>query len=103
MKPHLRDLVFLECICGSCGVDGHGAVRIARELPDEFLDNLNKAVKAKGDDKVIYGEVWEDASNKESYGVRRRYLIGGQLDSVMNYPFKEAIICLLYTSPSPRD
>ena len=45
-----------------------------------------------GGDKIVYGEVWEDASNKESYGVRRRYLIGGQLDSVMNYPFKEAIL-----------
>lgn len=65
---------------------------VADELPDEFLDNINKAVKAKGGDKIIYGEVWEDASNKESYGVRRRYLIGGQLDSVMNYPFKEAIL-----------
>ncbi len=65
---------------------------VADELPDEFIDNLNKSVKAKGSDKVIYGEVWEDATNKESYGVRRRYLIGGQLDSVMNYPFKEAIL-----------
>lgn len=65
---------------------------VADELPDEFLDNLNKSVKKMGADKVIYGEVWEDASNKESYGVRRRYLIGGQLDSVMNYPFKEAIL-----------
>ncbi len=65
---------------------------VADELPDEFIDNLNRAVKAKGDDKVIYGEVWEDATNKESYGVRRRYLVGGQLDSVMNYPFKEAIL-----------
>lgn len=65
---------------------------VADELPDEFLDNLNKSVKSMGDDKVIYGEVWEDASNKESYGIRRRYLIGGQLDSVMNYPFKEAIL-----------
>lgn len=65
---------------------------VADELPDEFIDNLNKAVKANGSDKVIYGEVWEDATNKESYGVRRRYLIGGQLDSVMNYPFKEAIL-----------
>ena len=75
---------------------------VADELPDEFLDNLNKAVKAKGDDKVIYGEVWEDASNKESYGVRRRYLIGGQLDSVMNYPFKEAIINYVkYSDPVP--
>lgn len=65
---------------------------VADELPDEFLDNLNKSVKALGGDKIIYGEVWEDASNKESYGVRRRYLVGGQLDSVMNYPFKEAIL-----------
>lgn len=65
---------------------------VADELPDEFLDNLNKSVKKMGEDKIIYGEVWEDASNKESYGVRRRYLIGGQLDSVMNYPFKEAIL-----------
>ena len=65
---------------------------VADELPDEFIDNLNKSVKSKGSDKVIYGEVWEDATNKESYGVRRRYLIGGQLDSVMNYPFKEAIL-----------
>ena len=65
---------------------------VADELPDAFLDNLNQAVKKMGNDKIIYGEVWEDASNKESYGVRRRYLIGGQLDSVMNYPFKEAIL-----------
>ena len=91
---------YTEYICGENGIlqrwIGKGArgwrLDVADELPDEFLDNLNKAVKAKGDDKVIYGEVWEDASNKESYGVRRRYLIGGQLDSVMNYPFKEAII-----------
>lgn len=75
---------------------------VADELPDEFLDNLNKAVKAKGDDKIIYGEVWEDASNKESYGVRRRYLIGGQLDSVMNYPFKECILNYVkFSDPKP--
>ncbi|MDR0821140.1 MAG: glycoside hydrolase family 13 protein [Oscillospiraceae bacterium] len=65
---------------------------VADELPDEFIDNLNKAVKAKGDDKIIFGEVWEDATTKESYGIKRRYLIGGQLDSVMNYPFKDLII-----------
>jgi glycosidase len=38
------------------------------------------------------GEVWEDASNKFSYGQRRRYLTGDQLDSVMNYPFAGAVI-----------
>jgi glycosidase len=65
---------------------------VVDELPDEFIDSLNKAVKAVGGDKVIYGEVWEDATTKEAYGQRRRYLTGGQLDSVMNYPFKEAIL-----------
>ena len=91
---------YTEYICGDGGIlqkwiklGARGwRLDVADELPDEFLDNLNKAVKKMGDDKVIYGEVWEDASNKESYGVRRRYLIGGQLDSVMNYPFKEAIL-----------
>ena len=38
------------------------------------------------------GEVWEDATNKISYGARRRFLRGSQLDSVMNYPFANAII-----------
>ena len=91
---------YTEYICGDGGIlqrwieAGAAGWRldVADELPDEFLDNLNKSVKKMGSEKIIYGEVWEDASNKESYGVRRRYLIGGQLDSVMNYPFKEAIL-----------
>ena len=40
----------------------------------------------------MLGEVWEDATTKVSYGYRRRYLLGGQLDSVKNYPFANAII-----------
>ena len=39
----------------------------------------------------MLGEVWEDASNKIAYGKRRRYF-RGELDSVMNYPFKEGIV-----------
>lgn len=65
---------------------------VADELPDEFLDNITKAAKSKNPDALILGEVWEDASNKSAYGVRRRYLLGGQLDTVMNYPFREAIL-----------
>jgi glycosidase len=38
------------------------------------------------------GEVWEDASNKIAYSVRRRYFLGDQLDSVTNYPLRNAII-----------
>ncbi|MCL2255321.1 MAG: glycoside hydrolase family 13 protein [Firmicutes bacterium] len=65
---------------------------VADELPDEFLDNLYRATKRANPEAVVMGEVWEDASNKESYGKRRRFLNGGQMDSVMNYPFKEAIL-----------
>lgn len=91
---------YMEYICGDGGIlqkwidlgASGWRLDVADELPDEFIDRLNRSVKAKGEDKVIYGEVWEDATTKESYGVRRRYLIGGQLDSVMNYPFKEAIL-----------
>lgn len=65
---------------------------VADELPDVFIENLRKAVKAEGDDNIVIGEVWEDASNKESYGLRRRFLLGEQLDTVMNYPFRGAIL-----------
>ncbi len=65
---------------------------VADELPDGFLDALRHRAKATNPDALVLGEVWEDASNKESYGHRRRYLLGQQLDSVMNYPFRQAIL-----------
>lgn len=65
---------------------------VADELPDEFLFALRNTVKAVDSEAIIIGEVWEDASNKSSYGYRRPYLLGRQLDSVMNYPFRTAII-----------
>ncbi len=65
---------------------------VADELPDKFLDALRKRVKATNHDGFIIGEVWEDATNKISYHKRRRFLRGKQLDSVMNYPFRKAIL-----------
>ncbi len=65
---------------------------VADELPDMFLDKLRAAVKQENPNAYILGEVWEDASNKISYSARRRFLRGRQLDSVMNYPFANAII-----------
>ena len=65
---------------------------VADELPDAFLDNLRAAAKRQDPQAIILGEVWEDASTKSAYGQRRRYLLGRQLDSVMNYPFREAIL-----------
>ncbi|WP_303825135.1 glycoside hydrolase family 13 protein [Ruminococcus flavefaciens] len=91
---------YTEFICGEEGVlrywldKGAAGYRldVADELPEQFLINLRKCVKGFDKDKVIIGEVWEDATNKESYGVKRRYLLGDELDSVMNYPFREAIM-----------
>lgn len=68
---------------------------VADELPDCFLDNIRKALKSEDPEALLLGEVWEDASNKISYNERRRYLLGAQLDSVMNYPFAEAIISFI--------
>ncbi|MBR4762451.1 MAG: glycoside hydrolase family 13 protein, partial [Clostridia bacterium] len=71
---------------------------VADELPDRFLDSVRAAVKAENPDAFLLGEVWEDASNKISYGARRRFLRGGQLDSVMNYVFANAVIDFIRNS-----
>ena len=68
---------------------------VADELPDLFIDRLSTAAKEEDPEALVLGEVWEDASNKSAYGVRRRYLLGGQLDSVMNYPFRDAVLGFL--------
>lgn len=74
-----------------CGNSGW-RLDVADELPDEFMEKLRKSVKEENPEAFIVGEVWEDASNKESYGARRKFLLGEQLDSVMNYVFRNAIL-----------
>ncbi len=100
--PEVNELndVFLTYITGGDGILRHwqqagvGGWRldVADELPDGFLEALRRRVKATDPTAMVLGEVWEDASNKHSYGHRRRYLLGRQLDSVMNYPFRTAIL-----------
>ncbi len=68
---------------------------VADELPDDFITEIRAAVKRGGDDKLLIGEVWEDASNKVAYGHRRRYFLGDELDGVMNYPLRSAILSFL--------
>ena len=75
----------------NAGCDGF-RLDVADELPNEFLDLLKKRIRQIRPDALLLGEVWEDASNKEAYGVRRRYFVDGTLDSVMNYPFRTAIL-----------
>ncbi len=73
------------------GADGF-RLDVADELPDAFIAALRRRIKELKPDALLIGEVWEDASNKISYGTRRRYFTGGELDSVMNYPWRTAII-----------
>ena len=73
---------------GSCG----WRLDVADELPVDFLRKLRAAAKTADPEAVVLGEVWEDASNKVAYGETRCYCTGDTLDSVMNYPVREAIL-----------
>ena len=73
------------------GIDGW-RLDVADELSDAFLAELSKTVLEENPHAVVVGEVWEDATTKISYGVRKKYFHGGELDSVMNYPMQKAII-----------
>lgn len=74
---------------------------VADELPDEFIEEIRAAVKRHGQDKLLIGEVWEDAVLKEGWGHRRRYFWGKELDGVMNYPFRTAILKFLKGFDAP--
>jgi len=91
---------YMDFVCGENGIIAHWMKKgvagwrldVVDELPDPFLDPLCTAMKRENKEALIIGEVWEDASHKIAYSVRRRYFIGGQLDSVTNYPLKTALI-----------
>ena len=72
------------------GVDGW-RLDVADELPDSFIRGIRARLNTY-EDQVLIGEVWEDASNKISYGKRRDYILGDSLQGVMNYPFRDLII-----------
>ncbi len=84
------------------GADGF-RLDVADELPDEFIYLLRKRVKEIKKESFVLGEVWEDASNKISYGKRRKYFVASELDSVMNYVFKNAIIDFVCQNKSCED
>ena len=73
------------------GADGW-RLDVADELPDAFIAALHQAVREENPNAIVLGEVWEDGSNKISYGVRRKHLWGRHLDGLMNYPFRESLL-----------
>ena len=68
---------------------------VADELPDDFIEDIKAAAVAEKPDALVIGEVWEDASNKLSYGELRQYFQGAELDGVMNYPFRTCMLDFL--------
>lgn len=85
----------------SLGIGGW-RLDVVDELPAYFVEKIRDRVKKINPNAVIIGEVWEDASNKIAYGVRRRYFQGKELDSVMNYPLKDAILSFVKYGDSER-
>ncbi len=68
---------------------------VADELPTPFIQEFRERLKKLDPESALIGEVWEDASRKISYGELRNYFNGCELDSVMNYPFREAVLGFL--------
>ena len=55
----------------------------AGEPGNDFWEGFREAVRAAGDDVVLIGEEWADAS---------RWLLGGEWDSAMNYRLRSALL-----------
>ena len=92
-----------EFFVGKQGVVSHWAeagiagmrLDVADELSDGFIADIKERLSEKQADSVLYGEVWEDASNKVAYDTRKQYYLGRELDGVMNYPLRTGIISYL--------
>ena len=73
------------------GIDGF-RLDVVDELSDNFVSQIRVAQNRSRKNTFLYGEVWEDASNKIAYGKRKQYYLGSELDGVMNYPLRKGII-----------
>ena len=79
------------------GIDGF-RLDVADELSDDFISEIKSVLNEYNKESLLYGEVWEDASNKVAYETRKTYYLGSELDGVMNYPVRKGIIDFLTNS-----
>ena len=75
----------------AAGASGY-RLDVADEIPDDVLMLIHDSVKTADPQAIVLGEVWEDATNKVSYGSWRTFGLGTSLDSVMNYPLRSALL-----------
>jgi glycosidase len=64
------------------GIDGW-RLDVSDEIDHDFWRAFNKVVKGANKDAVIIGEIMHEANS---------FLKGDQMDSIMNYPFKYALV-----------
>lgn len=91
---------FFDYIAGDNGIIekymslGLGGFRldVVDELSNKFMKAICQKIKQVNNKGMVIGEVWEDASLKIAYDERKEYFLGGNLDSVTNYPMKNAIL-----------
>lgn len=83
------------------GADGW-RLDVADELPDSFVHALHQAVREEKESGMVIGEVWEDGSNKIAYGKRRKHILGGHCDGLMNYPLRNALLSWLLGGDGKR-
>ncbi|MDR1567531.1 MAG: glycoside hydrolase family 13 protein [Streptococcaceae bacterium] len=85
----------------SFNIDGW-RLDVADELPDDFIRGIRANLETHPD-KILIGEVWEDASRKIAYDERREYILGNALHACMNYPFRSIIIDYLNQTSTAED
>ena len=95
-NPDYRDFIFggADSVVRRwlrAGADGW-RLDVADELPDDFVHGVHRAARETSPEAVVIGEVWEDGSTKIAYGVRRKHILGGHCDGLMNYPLRSAIL-----------
>lgn len=74
---------------------------VVDELNPLFLHKIRNKLRECHKDTCLIGEVWEDASVKIAYEQRRQYFSSLDLDGVISYPFRKAILDYLQTKNAP--
>lgn len=84
------------------GIDGW-RLDVADELSDILLQKIRSAAEKEIKEPVIIGEVWENASNKKSYGQRKMYFTKPELHTHTNYVFRDSLMAFFNGSVSGYD
>ena len=109
-QTNMNNAGYMDFITGEEGVMRHwlraGAsgwrLDVVDEYPSGAVRKVVRAAKSEKEDALVIGEVWEDASNKIAYQERKNYFDGSRLDSVMDYPMKDAIIAFVREGNAER-